>query len=123
MPSSNGPTRPPQNCRRSQRSPIAFRYATKQRDALPHFVTDPGLEADNNIAENAMRGIALGPENYLFAGCDSGGDRVAAMYTILQTAKLNDANPERYLRQTLAKIAEGRPINRIYELMPWARTS
>ena len=54
-----------------------------------------------------MRGIALGRKNYLFAGADSGGDRAAAMYTIVQTAKLNEINPEAYLRDTLAKIAEG----------------
>jgi hypothetical protein len=63
--------------------------------------------------------MALGRKNYLFAGADSGGDRAAAMYTIMQTAKVNDLNPETYLRDTLAKIAEGYPISRIDELMPW----
>ena len=96
----------------------AFRYTIKRREALSRFLTDARLEIDNNIAENAMRGIALGRKNYLFAGADSGGDRAAAMYTIVQTAKLNDLNPEAYLRDTLAKIAEGHPINRIDELMP-----
>jgi hypothetical protein len=66
-----------------------------------------------------MRGIALGRKNYLFAGADSGGDRAAVMYTVVQTAKMNDLNPETYLRDTLGKIAEGHPINRIDELMPW----
>jgi transposase len=66
-----------------------------------------------------MRCIALGRKNYLFAGSDTGGDRAAAMYTIVQTAKLNELNPETYLRNRLAKIAEGHPINRIDELMPW----
>jgi hypothetical protein len=98
----------------------AFRYTIKRRAALTRFLTDGRLEIDNNIAENAMRGIALGRKNYLFAGADSGGDRAAAMYTIVQTAKLNEINPEAYLRDTLAKIAEGHPINRIVELMPWA---
>jgi|SRR6266568_1565585 len=83
------------------------------------FDTDGRLEADNNIAENAMRGIALGRKNYLFAGSDAGGDRAAAMYTIVQTAKLNGVNQEVYLRNTLAKIAEGHPINRKSELMLW----
>jgi transposase len=64
--------------------------------------------------------MALGRKNYLFAGSDTGGDRAAAMYTIVQTAKLNDVNPEAYLRDTLARVAEGHPINRINELMPWA---
>jgi len=98
----------------------AFRYTIKRRGALSRFVTDARLEIDNNIAENAMRAIALGRKNYLFAGSDAGGDRAAAIYTIVQTAKLNGVNPEVYLRATLAKIADGHPINRIGELMPWA---
>jgi hypothetical protein len=63
--------------------------------------------------------IALGRKNYLFAGSDPGGERAASIYTIVQTAKLNGVNPESYLRDTLAKIAWGHPINRIEELMPW----
>ncbi|MGB7589587.1 MAG: IS66 family transposase [Solirubrobacterales bacterium] len=99
----------------------AFRYTGKRRVALSRFLADARLEIDNNIAENAMRGIALGRKNYLFAGSDTGGERAAAIYTIVQTAKLNGVNPEAYLRDTLTKIAEGHPINRINELMPWAR--
>jgi transposase len=97
----------------------AFRYTITRREALSRFLTDARLEIDNNIAENAMRGIALGRKNYLFAGSDVGGERAAAMYTIVQTAKLNSINPEAYLRDTLDKIASGHPINRIGELMPW----
>jgi transposase len=97
----------------------AFNYTIKRQDALARFLSDARLEIDNNIAENALRGVALGRKNYLFAGADSGGDRAAAMYSIIQTAKMNDLNPEAYLRDTLAKIAEGHPINRIDELMPW----
>jgi transposase len=99
----------------------AFRYTIKRQEALTRFVTDGRLEADNNIAENAMRGIALGRKNYLFAGSDAGGNRAASMYTIMQTAKLNGVNPEAYLKDTLAKIAEGHPIRRLDELMPWQR--
>jgi transposase len=98
----------------------AFRYTIKRREALSRFLTDARLEIDNNIAENAMRGIALGRKNYLFAGSDTGGERAAVMYTIVQTAKLNQLNPEAYLRDTLAKIAEGHPISRIDELLPWS---
>jgi len=100
---------------------VAFRYTIKRREALSRFLADARLEIDNNIAEDAMRGIALGRNNYLFAGSDAGGDRAAAMYTIMQTAKLNDLNPETYLRDSIAKIADGHPINRIGELMPWSR--
>jgi transposase len=77
------------------------------------------LEVDNNIAENAMRCIALGRKNYLFAGSDTGGERAASIYTIVQTAKLNGVSPEAYLRDTFTKIADGHPINRIDNLMPW----
>jgi transposase len=97
----------------------AFNYAIKRREALSRFIADARLEIDNNIAENSLRGVSLGRKNYLFAGSDSGGDRAAAAYTIIQTAKLNDLNPEAYLREILAKIAEGHPIKRINELMPW----
>ena len=97
----------------------AFRYTIKRRDALSRFAADARLEIDNNIAENALRAIALGRKNYLFAGSDTGGDRAAVMYTIMQTAKLNGLNPEAYLRDTLAKIAEGHPISRIADLLPW----
>ena len=98
----------------------ALRYTIKRRTALTRFATDARLEPDNNIAENAMRGIALGRRNWLFAGSHAGGDRAAAMYSILQTAKLNGVNPQAYLTDTLARIADGHPINRISELMPWA---
>jgi transposase len=97
----------------------AFRYTIARREAFTRFVTDGRLEADNNVAENAMRSIALGRKNYLRAGSDSGGERAAAIYTLVQTAKLNGLNPEVYLRDILTKIAEGHTINRIDELVPW----
>ena len=97
----------------------AFRYILKRRVQLSRFVTDGRLEADNNIAENAMRAIAVGRKNYLFAGSDAGGERAAAIYTIVQTARLNGLNPEAYLTDILTKIAAGHPINRLSELMPW----
>jgi transposase len=107
----------------SAKSPLAdaFRYALTRREALSRFLTDGRLEADNNIAENAIRGIALGRKNYLFAGSDTGGERAAAIYTLVQTAKLNSLNPKAYLRDAIAKIADGHRINRIHELMPWHR--
>jgi len=98
----------------------ALRYIIKRRTALTRFATDARLEADNNIAENAIRGIALGRHNWLFAGSHSGGQRAAAMYSILQTAKLNGINPEAYLTDIFSRIAADHPITRISELMPWA---
>jgi transposase len=101
----------------------AFRYTIDRREALTRFVTDGRLEADNNVAENAMRGIALGRKNYLFAGSDSGGERAATIYTLVVTAKLNGLNPETYLTDILTKIAEGHTINRIGDLVPWRMTA
>ena len=73
----------------------------------------------NNAAERAIRPLALGRKNYLFAGSDSGGRRAAILYTLIQTAVLNGLDPEAYLRDVLARIAE-HPINRIDDLLPWA---
>lgn len=105
----------------SAKSPLAeaFRYTIKRREALSRFLTHGRLEADNNIAENNIRAIALGRRNYLFGGADIGGERAASIYTIVQTARLNGVNPEAYLKDVLTRIADGHPINRIDELMPW----
>lgn len=97
----------------------AFRYTITRREALTRFLTDGRLEVDNNVAENAMRSIALGRRNYLSAGSDKGGERGASIYSLVATAKLNALNPEAYLRDVLARIAEGHTINRIDELLPW----
>ena len=85
---------------------------------MTRYCDDGRLEIDNNAAERALRPVALGRKNYLFAGSDPGGDRAAAMYTLLGTAKLNGLDPEAYLRHVLARIAE-HPINRIDALLPW----
>jgi transposase len=97
----------------------AFRYTISRREELTRFIADGRLEADNNVAENAMRIIALGRRNYLFAGSDSGGERAASIYTLVASAKLNGLNPETYLNDILAKITDGHTINRIDELLPW----
>lgn len=96
----------------------AVRYALGRWPALTRYCDDGRLEIDNNAAERALRPVALGRKNYLFAGSDPGGDRAAAMYTLLGTAKLNGLDPEAYLRHVLARIAE-HPINRIDALLPW----
>jgi transposase len=83
----------------------AFRYAINRREALSRVITDGRLELDNHIAENDMRGIAIGLKNYLFVDSASGRDRAAAIYTLVQTAKLNDVNPEPCLSDILAKFA------------------
>ena len=82
------------------------------------YCNDGHIEIDNNAAERALRAVALGRKNYLFAGSDSGGERAAAIYTLLGTAKLNGLDPEAYLREVLTRIAD-HPISRINELLPW----
>lgn len=96
----------------------AIRYALSRWDALLRYTNDGRLEIDNNAAERALRAVALGRKNYLFAGSDSGGERAAAIYSLIGTAKLNGIDPEAYLREVLTRIAD-HPINRISELLPW----
>ena len=96
----------------------AIRYALDRWDALTRYCDDGRLEIDNNAAERALRVVVLGRKNYLFAGSDAGGERAAAIYSLLGSAKLNGIDPESYLRNVLARIAD-HPIKRIEELLPW----
>jgi hypothetical protein len=104
----------------SQKSALAeaIRYATTRWAALTRYVADGRIEIDNNAAERALRAVALGRKNYLFAGSNAGGERAGALYSLIGTAKLNDLDPEAYLRHVPTRIA-GHPINRIDELLPW----
>lgn len=97
---------------------IAIRYAITRWMALTRYRDDGGIEIDNNAAERSLRAVAIGRKNYLFAGSDAGGDRAAAFYSLIGTARLNGLDPEGYLRTVLERIAE-HPINRIDELLPW----
>jgi transposase len=96
----------------------AIHYALSLWDALVRYLDDGRIEIDNSAAERALRGVAVGRRNYLFAGSDRGGERAAVFYTLIGSAKLNGLDPEAYLRHVLAHIAD-HPITRIEELLPW----
>jgi transposase len=99
---------------------VAIAYALKRWPALIRYCENGRLEIDNLIAERALRGVAIGRRNWLFAGSKAGGERAAAIYTIIETCKLNGVEPFAYISSVMQKIAEGWPNSRIDELMPWA---
>jgi transposase len=99
----------------------AIRYARSRWPALTRYIDDGHLEIDNNAAERALRVVALGRKNYLFAGSNAGGERAAAIYSLLGSAKLNGLDPEIYLHHVLERIAD-HPISKIEELLPWNAT-
>ena len=96
----------------------AMDYMLKRWPAFTRFLDDGRICLSNNAAERAVRGIALGRRSWLFAGSDRGGQRAAAMYSIIVTAKMNDVDPQAWLADVLARIAE-HPAHRLDELLPW----
>lgn len=96
----------------------AIGYALSRWTALTRYLDDGTLEIDNNAAERALRTVALGRKNYLFAGSDAGGERAALIYSLIGTATLNGLNPQDYLAYVIGRIAD-HPINRVDELLPW----
>jgi transposase len=96
----------------------AIRYGRSRWLALTSYVDHGRLEISNNAAENAIRPVALGRKNWLFAGSDSGGERAALFYTLIRTARFNGVEPEAYLRDVIPRIGS-HPVNRLYELLPW----
>lgn len=111
---------------RSQRAALArhnpvagaIDYMLKDWAAFTRFLDDGRICLTNNAAERALRGVALGRKAWLFAGSDHGGERAAFMYTLIGTARLNDIDPQAWLADVLARIAD-MPQNRLEELLPW----
>lgn len=96
----------------------AFAYLLKQWDALNLYCSNGWAEIDNNIAENALRGVALGRKNWLFAGSDTGGERAAVLYSLIGTCRLNGIDPEEWLRYVIGHIQDW-PVNQLRDLLPW----
>jgi transposase len=96
----------------------AIDYMLKRWTAFTRFLEDGRICLSNNAAERALRGIALGRKSWMFCGSDRGGQRAAAMYSIIITAKMNDIDPQAWLADVLARIAE-HPAHRLDELLPW----
>ena len=112
-----------QRDRTSRKSEIgkAIDYALKRWTALSRFLTDGRICISNNAAERALRGIAVGRHNWTFAGSDRGGERAAAMYTLIETAKLNGVDPQAWLADVLARLPD-HPARQLDDLLPWSWT-
>ncbi|KKA07193.1 hypothetical protein VP03_31615, partial [Sinorhizobium meliloti] len=96
----------------------AFDYLLNRWESFTRFLDDGRICLSNNCAERSLRGVALGRKAWLFAGSDRGGQRAAAMYSLIVTAKLNRIDPQAWLADVLARIAD-QPASRIDELLPW----
>lgn len=97
----------------------AIRYALARWEALCRFLDDGRIELDTNTVERAIRPITLGRKNHLFAGSDGGADRWAVIVTLIATCKLNDVEPYAYLKDVLERLADGHPMTRLDDLLPW----
>lgn len=96
----------------------AINYALNNEQALRTFLANGKVEIDNNAVERAIKPVALGRKNWLFAGSDNGGERAANIYTLIETAKLNGLNPWQYLQKVLADIQDYNSL-KLAELLPW----
>ena len=96
----------------------AMDYMLKRWSAFTRFLDDGRICLSNNAAERGVRGVALGRKSWLFCGSDRGGERAAVMYSLIVTAKMNDVDPQAWLADVLARIAE-HPVQRLDELLPW----
>ncbi len=98
----------------------AIRYALSRWAGLTRYLDDGRIEIDSNVVERAMRPIALGRKNHLFAGSDEGGRYWAIHASLIETCKMNDVDPQAWLADVLDKIANRHPMSKIDELLPWA---
>jgi transposase len=104
----------------SSKNPVAkaIDYSLKRWPAMTLFLTDGRVCLSNNAAERALRGIAVGRHNWTFAGSDRGGERAAAIYTLIETCRMNGVDPRAWLADVLRRLP-GHPASRIADLLPW----
>lgn len=98
---------------------LAIAYGVKRWAALTQFLNNGSLEIDINIAERSLRSVAVGRKNWLFAGSKIGGERAAAIYTVIETCKMNGVEPQAYIADVIAKIGGDWPASHCDELKPW----
>ena len=96
----------------------AINYLFNGWAAFTRFLDDGRVCLTNNAAERALRGVAVGRRNWTFAGSDVGGHRAAAVYTLIETCKMNDVDPQAWLADVLARLPD-HPANKVNELLPW----
>jgi len=101
----------------------AIRYALTRWPALSRFLDDGRIELDNNSVERAIRPVALGRKNHLFAGSDGGAERWETVCSLIATAKLNNVEPYAYLKDVLHRMVDGHPMSRLDNLLPWNWTT
>jgi transposase len=96
----------------------AINYLLNRWAAFTRFLDDGRACLSNNAAERALRGVAVGRKNWIFAGSDAGGHRAAAVYTLIETCKMNDVDPQAWLADVLARLPD-HPANKVVDLLPW----
>src|SRR5271170_123131 len=106
------------DCHQKNALAKAIQYALSRWEALTRYAGDGRLAIDNNVAERALRGIAVTRKNFLFLGSEAGGERAAILYTVLESAKLNGLDPQAWLSNVIHRMANGHPSSRLAELLP-----
>ena len=101
----------------------AIKYALGRWKDLCRFLSDGHIELDTNPVERAIRPVALGRKNHMFAGSDKGGHRWAVICSLIETAKLNKVEPHAYITDILTRMTNGHPASQIDDLLPWNWTS
>jgi transposase len=96
----------------------AINYLLNRWAAFIRFLDDGRVCLTNNAAERALRGVAVGRRNWTFAGSDAGGHRAAAVYTLIETCKMNDVDPQAWLADVLARLPD-HSANKVADLLPW----